>query len=79
MRFVVETVEKKKFDNGVHILDTGTMTTHQMLDVGSAKDVCSLLNGYEMKLKDKDDLLRKVLKANDNLVKRIRELEEDNE
>ncbi len=43
-RFEVNVVEKRKYDNGVHIYDARDGTTHQMLDKGSAEDVCILLN-----------------------------------
>lgn len=43
-RFEIVLKEKGRYNNGISIEDKLIGITHQMLDCGSAKDVCDLLN-----------------------------------
>lgn len=58
-RFIIQYKEKGKNDNGIYIRDTGLGVNHQMLDEGSAKDVCELLNTFH-KNSLKDEHLLKI-------------------
>lgn len=56
-RFIIQYKEKGKNDNGIYIRDTGLGVNHQMLDEGSAKDVCELLNSFHDKCLTDEHLL----------------------
>ena len=51
-RFKIVLKEKGRYDNGISIEDTLIGINHQMLDCGSAKDVCDLLNELYDKIKE---------------------------
>ena len=75
-------VVKTMSDNNVAVKDMTDMTTHQMLDYGSALDVCILLNKLNDKVDRNEELKNKYVDEfalRETLQQELRRVENENE